>query len=85
LITTLQQAGLKAHELVVQLSNTQSRFKKIPPHVRANNWKLDLDSLAESPECQGRSKTRPLGRRESRPLQRWERPWFEGFTGAAGA
>lgn len=50
LITTLQQAGLKAHELVVQLSNTQSRVKKIPPHVRANNWKLDLDSLTKSPE-----------------------------------
>jgi transposase len=36
-------------------------------------------------KCQGRSKTRPLGRRESGPLHRQERPWFEGFTGAAGA
>jgi hypothetical protein len=35
---------------VVQLSNTQSRVKNIPPHVRANNWRLDLDSLTESPD-----------------------------------
>jgi uncharacterized protein (TIGR03435 family) len=35
--------------------------------------------------CQGRSKTRPLGRRESRPLPRQLRVCIEGFAGAAGA
>ena len=35
--------------------------------------------------CQGRSKTRPLRRGESRPLHRCLGLWFEGFTGAAGA
>ena len=37
------------------------------------------------PKCQGRSKTRPLGRRESLPVHGRERAWFEGFTGVAGA
>jgi hypothetical protein len=36
-------------------------------------------------KCQGRSKTRPRGRRESRPLPRKLRVCIEGFAGAAGA
>jgi hypothetical protein len=35
--------------------------------------------------CQGRSKNRPLGRRESRPLPRKLGFCIEGFAGAAGA
>jgi len=35
-------------------------------------------------QCQGRSKTRPLGRRENRPLPRQLRVCIEGFAGAAG-
>ena len=35
--------------------------------------------------CQGRSKTRPRGRRESRPLRRKLVLCIEGFAGAAGA
>jgi hypothetical protein len=50
LIVTLEQSGLNGHELVLQLSDTESKAKNIPPHVRANNWRLDLDSLTESPE-----------------------------------
>ena len=34
--------------------------------------------------CQGRSKTRPRGRRESRPVHRDLGLCFEGFAGAAG-
>jgi glucose-1-phosphate adenylyltransferase len=35
--------------------------------------------------CQGRSKTRPLGRRENRPFRRQLRASFDWFAGAAGA
>jgi serine/threonine-protein kinase len=38
-----------------------------------------------TPACQGRSKNRPLGRRESRPLPRKLGFCIEGFAGAAGA
>ena len=41
-------------------------------------------SQAPASWCQGRSKVRPLGRRESRPLHGQERFWFEGFTRPAG-
>jgi hypothetical protein len=43
-----------------------------------------LNKMAEI-GCQGRSETRPLGRRESRPVPIGLRLCFEGFVGAAGA
>jgi ATP-dependent Clp protease, protease subunit len=43
-----------------------------------------IDRIARD-VCQGRTKTRPLWRRESRPVPWWRRLWFEGFAGAAGA
>lgn len=41
--------------------------------------------LSGSAPCQGRSKNRPPGRRESRPLPRKLGLRFEGFAGVAGA
>ena len=41
--------------------------------------------LEQCSTCQGRSKNRPLGRRQSRPLPRKLGCCIEGFAGAAGA
>lgn len=53
LIDTLKltdNGNLRCNELVLQLINTESRAKNIPPITRANNWKLSLDSLKKPPE-----------------------------------
>jgi hypothetical protein len=44
-----------------------------------------LVMAVDNVECQGRSKNRPRGRRESRPLPRNLGLCIEGFAGAAGA
>jgi hypothetical protein len=53
LIDTLRLASSainETHELVLQLTNTDSRQKKISPQTRAHNWTLCLDSLRKMPE-----------------------------------
>lgn len=49
-------------------------LEKTPLHIAVRRY-LDV--------CQGRSKSRPLGRRETRPVPMGLRVWFEGFAGAA--
>jgi len=45
----------------------------------------DIWTVRINDTCQGRSKNRPLERRESRPLPRELGFYIEGFAGAAGA
>ena len=52
LIDTLrivQPAIPDVQELVIQVTNTQSRAKDVSPVMRAHNWKLDLNSLRRIP------------------------------------
>lgn len=39
-----------SHELVLQVSNTESRQKNLHPQARAENWTLNSESLATMPE-----------------------------------
>jgi hypothetical protein len=38
-----------ARELVIQVENTQSREKNVPPHVRASKWRVDQSLLVPAP------------------------------------
>jgi hypothetical protein len=53
LMDTLRLAdngALKCHEIVLQLTNTQSREKGVSPAARARNWRLSFSSLKKCPE-----------------------------------
>ena len=84
----IHKAGTPLEEAVEQGARTRLRPVLMTALVASLGFipmALSHGAGAEVQRCQGRSKTRPLWRRESRPVPWWRRLWFEGFAGAAGA